>query len=68
MMLIISAAGQVKSGKTFFIEELARGLKLRDYKIRMLKHKSIAFNLGKPGEDSYRLMGSGGINKLLPGF
>jgi len=59
MIPIVTVVGAVKSGKTLFIEELVRELKLRNYRIGTLKHTSHTFDFDKPGKDSYRLKVSG---------
>lgn len=61
MVPIISVVGQVKSGKTTFIEELVRELKKKNYKIGTLKHTSHSFDMDIKGKDSYRLKESGSI-------
>ncbi len=59
MIPIVAIIGVVKSGKTLFLEELVRELKLRNHRIGTLKHTSHTFDFDEPGKDSYRLKVSG---------
>lgn len=55
MVSVISIVGSVKSGKTFFIENLVVEMKRRKYKVAAMKHTSHSFEFDQPGKDSYLL-------------
>ena len=56
---IISIVGKSQSGKTTLIEKLIPELKNRGYKIGTVKHAYHAFDMDKPGKDSWRHKAAG---------
>lgn len=61
MVPIISIVGQVKSGKTTFLEALVRELARKKYRVGTLKHTSHTFEMDSEGKDSFRLKQSGSV-------
>ncbi|MHB8124727.1 MAG: molybdopterin-guanine dinucleotide biosynthesis protein B [Desulfitobacteriaceae bacterium] len=54
MIPVISVVGKSNVGKTTLLEKLLRELKLRNYKIAIVKHDVHGFNIDIPGKDSWR--------------
>jgi sulfur carrier protein ThiS adenylyltransferase len=67
-MKIAAVVGPGESGKTSLIERLVVELKKRGLSVAVIKHCSRAFNLDRPGKDSWRFWeaGSDGIELVSP--
>lgn len=51
---IVSVVGKSNSGKTTLLERLIRELKRRGYRVGTIKHDAHAFEIDRPGKDSWR--------------
>jgi molybdopterin-guanine dinucleotide biosynthesis protein MobB len=58
MVPILSFIGSSESGKTTLLESIVANLKLRDYKVVIIKHAH-AFELDKEGKNSWRFSKAG---------
>jgi len=56
---IVSVVGRGNVGKTTFLEKLIRELKLRGYRVAVIKHYEHDFDIDQPGKDSWRLAQAG---------
>jgi len=54
MIPVISFVGRSDCGKTTYLEKLIRELKLRNFKIAIVKHDVHGFEIDKPGKDTWR--------------
>ncbi len=54
MIPVISFVGRSDCGKTTYLEKLIRELKLRNFKVAILKHDVHGFEIDKPGKDTWR--------------
>ncbi|MFC1968592.1 molybdopterin-guanine dinucleotide biosynthesis protein B [Chloroflexota bacterium] len=59
MMPIVSFVGQSNSGKTMLLEKVVRELKIRGYRVAVIKHSPHGFEIDKPGKDTWRLAQAG---------
>ncbi|MHC1745842.1 MAG: molybdopterin-guanine dinucleotide biosynthesis protein B [Negativicutes bacterium] len=54
MIPVISFVGRSDCGKTTYLEKLIRELKLRNFKVAIVKHDVHGFEIDKPGKDTWR--------------
>ncbi|MFQ6122717.1 MAG: molybdopterin-guanine dinucleotide biosynthesis protein B [Dehalococcoidales bacterium] len=59
MIPTIAFVGRSKSGKTTLLEQMVRGLKLRGYRVAVIKHSHHHFEVDHPGKDTWRLAQAG---------
>ena len=59
MIPIVSFVGQSNSGKTTFLEKVVKELKIRGYRVAVIKHSHHNFAIDQPGKDSWRLAQAG---------
>jgi molybdopterin-guanine dinucleotide biosynthesis protein B len=59
MTPIISIVGSSDSGKTTLLEKIIPELKLRGYRVALVKHDTHGFNIDHEGKDSWRLKRAG---------
>jgi molybdopterin-guanine dinucleotide biosynthesis protein B len=64
-MRVLGIAGYSGSGKTTLIEKLVPELGRRGYRIGVLKHAHHAFDVDKPGKDSYRFRVAGAASVIV---
>lgn len=62
---IISVVGKSNSGKTTLIEKLIAELKIRGYKIGIIKHAHHGFTMDREGKDSWRHRKAGADTVLV---
>lgn len=60
MIPVVSFIGRSNSGKTTFLEKVVRELKLRGYRVAIVKHTHHDFEIDRPGKDTWRLAQAGG--------
>lgn len=56
---IVSFIGTSNSGKTTLLEIVIRELKLKGYRVAVIKHTHHDFDIDRPGKDSWRLAQAG---------
>ena len=56
---VVSLVGNSNSGKTTLLEKVVRELKLRGYRVAVIKHSHHDFDIDQPGKDSWRLTQAG---------
>ena len=56
---LISFVGTSGSGKTTLLEKVVRGLKLKGYRVAVIKHSHHDFEIDQPGKDTWRLAHAG---------
>lgn len=66
-MKVFSIAGYSGSGKTTLIERLLPQLTARGLRVAVLKHAHHAFDIDRPGKDSYRHRVAGAGEVMLAG-
>ncbi len=59
MIPTVSFIGRSNSGKTTFLEKVVRELKIRGYRIAVVKHTHHDFDMDHPGKDSWRFTRAG---------
>lgn len=59
MIPIVSFIGRSNSGKTTLLEKVVRELKLKGYRVGVVKHTHHNFAIDHPGKDSWRLAQAG---------
>ncbi len=59
MIPIVSFIGRSNSGKTTLLEKVVRELKLRGYRVAVIKHSHHEFDIDQSGKDSWRLAQAG---------
>lgn len=59
MLDIISFVGRSKSGKTTLLEGVVRELKVRGFRVGIVKHTCHDFDIDVPGKDTWRLAQAG---------
>ncbi len=59
MIPIVSFVGKANSGKTTLLEKVVRELKLKGYRVAVIKHSPHGFEMDHPGKDSWRLTQAG---------
>ncbi len=59
MIPIVSFIGKSNSGKTTLLEKVVRELKLRGYRVAVIKHSHHEFDIDQAGKDSWRLAQAG---------
>ena len=59
MIPVVSFIGRSNSGKTTLLERVIRELKLRGYRVGVVKHSHHNFAIDQPGKDSWRLAQAG---------
>ena len=59
MIPVISFIGRSNSGKTTLLEKVVRELKLKGYRVGVVKHTHHNFAIDHPGKDSWRLAQAG---------
>ena len=59
MIPVVSFVGRSNSGKTTLLEKVVRELKLKGYRVGVVKHTHHNFALDHPGKDSWRLAQAG---------
>lgn len=64
-MKVFGIAGRSGSGKTTLLEKLIPALKGRGLKVSIIKHAHHAFDIDRPGKDSYRHREAGAEEVLL---
>jgi molybdopterin-guanine dinucleotide biosynthesis protein B len=64
-MRVIGLAGWSGAGKTTLIVKLIPGLKARGFSVSTLKHAHHAFDIDKPGKDSYQHREAGATEVLV---
>ena len=60
MIPVVSFIGRSNSGKTTLLEKVARELKIRGYRVAIVKHTHHDFEIDRPGKDTWRLAQAGG--------
>ncbi len=55
----VSFIGRSNSGKTTFLEKVVKGLKIRGYRVAVVKHSPHGSDMDHPGKDSWRLTQAG---------
>lgn len=61
----VSFVAQSGTGKTTLLEKVIAELKLRGYRIGVIKHDAHRFDIDHPGKDSYRLTQAGADTMLI---
>ena len=56
---IVSFIGNSNSGKTTLLEKVVRELKLKGYRMVVIKHSPHGFDIDQPGKDTWRLAQAG---------
>lgn len=64
-MRVIGIVGYSGSGKTTLIEKLIPELARRGYRVSVLKHAHHAFDVDRPGKDSFRFREAGAASVLV---
>lgn len=64
-MKVFGIAGRSGSGKTTLLEKLIPALKGKGLKVSIIKHAHHAFDIDRPGKDSYRHREAGAEEVLL---
>lgn len=59
MIPLISVVGNSNSGKTTLLEKVVKELKVRGYRVAVVKHSPHGFDMDCPGKDSWRLTQAG---------
>lgn len=59
MIPVVSFIGESGSGKTTFLEKVVRELKLKGYRVAVVKHSHHDFDTDRPGKDTWRLAQAG---------
>ena len=59
MIPVVSFIGRSNSGKTTLLEKVVRELKLKGYRVGVVKHTHHNFAIDHPGKDSWRLAQAG---------
>ena len=62
---IISFVAKSGTGKTTLLEKVIAELKLRGYRIGVIKHDAHRFDIDHPGKDSHRLTAAGADTMLI---
>ncbi len=60
MIPVVSFVGQSNSGKTTLLEKVVQELKIRGYRVAIVKHTHHDFEIDRPGKDTWRLAQAGG--------
>ena len=60
MIPVVSFVGHSNSGKTTLLEKVVRELKIRGYRVAIVKHTHHDFEIDRPGKDTWRLTQAGG--------
>lgn len=61
----VSFIAKSNTGKTTLLEKLITELKLRGYRVGVIKHDAHRFDIDHPGKDSYRLTAAGADTMLI---
>jgi molybdopterin-guanine dinucleotide biosynthesis protein B/molybdopterin-guanine dinucleotide biosynthesis protein len=61
----VSFVAKSGTGKTTMLEKVIIELKLRGYRVGVIKHDAHRFNIDHPGKDSYRLTAAGADTMLI---
>lgn len=61
----VSFVAKSGTGKTTMLEKVIVELKLRGYRVGVIKHDAHRFNIDHPGKDSYRLTAAGADTMLI---
>lgn len=61
----VSFVAKSGTGKTTMLEKIIIELKLRGYRVGVIKHDAHRFNIDHPGKDSYRLTAAGADTMLI---
>ncbi len=56
---IVSFVGNSNSGKTTLLEMVVIELKLKEYRVVVIKHSPHGFDIDQPGKDTWRLTQAG---------
>ena len=59
MIPVVSFVGRSNSGKTTLLEKVVKELKIRGYRVGVVKHTHHNFAIDHPGKDSWRLAQAG---------
>ena len=59
MVPVVSFVGRSNSGKTTLLEKVIRALKLRGYRVAVIKHSHHDFDLDQTGKDTWRFAQAG---------
>lgn len=59
MLDVVSFVGRSGSGKTTFLEQVVRELKIRGYRVGVIKHTSHDFDIDQPEKDTWRFAQAG---------
>ncbi len=59
MIPVVSFIGRSNSGKTTLLEKVVKELKIRGYRVGVVKHTHHDFTIDHPGKDSWRLAQAG---------
>lgn len=51
---VISIVAKSGTGKTTLMEKIIKELKLKNYKLAVIKHDAHSFEIDKPGKDTWR--------------
>lgn len=62
---VVSFVAKSGTGKTTLLEKVIAELKLRGYRIGVIKHDAHRFDIDHPGKDSYRLTQAGADTMLI---
>lgn len=65
MIPVISVVGYANSGKTTVLRKIIGELKLRGYKVAIIKHHGGDFDIDHEGKDTYKHMEAGAITTML---
>ena len=60
MIPVVSFVGRSNSGKTTLLEKVVQALKIRGYRVAIVKHTHHDFEIDRPGKDTWRLAQAGG--------
>lgn len=61
----VSFVAKSNTGKTTLLEKVIAELKLRGYRIGVIKHDAHSFDIDHPGKDSHRLAAAGADTTLI---
>lgn len=62
---VVSFVAKSNTGKTTLLEKVIAELKLRGYRVGVIKHDAHRFDIDHPGKDSYRLSAAGADSMLI---
>lgn len=62
---VVSFVAKSGTGKTTLLEKVIASLKVRGYKVGVIKHDAHRFDIDHPGKDSHRLTAAGADTMLI---